>query len=140
MGRYCIVLGLTVVLLTGCRSEGTRPYPVRGTVVLENGQPATDLAGGLITFTSSATKTSSSGEIGPDGTFELSTQRQGDGALPGTYEVAVSPPTREERSERKTKKAHPLPHYTCVPPRVTVEPKTNEVRLTVRPTARGKRE
>ena len=140
MHPHRIVLALAVVLLTGCQSDRTKPYPVRGTVMLENGQPTADLAGGLVTFTSSEMKTSSIGEIDPDGTFALSTRKKGDGAIPGTYEVAVSPPIQEERSERNRKKAQQVPQYVCVQPSVTVEPKTNEIKLTVRKVTRGKSE
>jgi hypothetical protein len=140
MPSHRIVFGLAVVLLTGCQSDRTKPYPVRGTVVLTNGQPATDLAGGLVTFTSSDMKTSSIGEIGPDGTFVLSTEKKGNGAIPGTYEVAVSPPIQEERSERLRKQPQQVPHYVCVQRSIIVEPKTNEVKLTVRQATRGERE
>jgi hypothetical protein len=140
MTRYCSALGLAVLLLAGCSSDPTRPYPVHGKVVLENGQPAADLAGGLVTFSSSEMQTSSTGEIGPDGTFELSTRKKGDGALPGTYEVSVSPSEPEERGERRTTRAHRPPQYVCDQPRVTVQPKTNEVKLAVRKVMPGQRE
>jgi hypothetical protein len=140
MGRHSVVLGLALALVTGCQSNGTGPYPVRGTLLLENGQPATELAGGLVTFSSAEMKKSSIGTIRPDGTFELSTVSQGDGAIPGTYEVSVSGPTNEERSELKTKKAPQTPHYVCVPANVTVEPKTNDVKLTLRDATRRPRE
>jgi hypothetical protein len=139
--RSCyLALGLTVVLLAGCQADKTKPYPVHGKVVLENGQPATELAGGMVTFNSKEMKTSSIGEIGADGTFELTTLQQGDGVIPGTYEVAVSPPTTdEENTDRKRKKIQSVPQYVCLQSSITVEPKRSKVQLTVREATPPKR-
>jgi hypothetical protein len=124
---------LTVVLLAGCQADKTKPYPVHGKVVLENGEPATELVGGTVTFNSSEMRTSSIGEISAGGTFELTTLKKGDGAIPGTYEVAVSLPMMDEEStDRKRKKMPSVPHYVCVQTNITVEPRKNDVQLTVR--------
>jgi hypothetical protein len=113
---------------------------VHGQVVLENGQPATELAGGMVTFSSSELKTSSIGEIGPDGTFELTTLKKGDGAIPGTYEVAVSSPMLDEgNTDRRRAKVPSVPHYVCARTSVTVEPRKNEIKLAVRKATPGKR-
>jgi hypothetical protein len=132
MTRSLIVFGLAAALLSGCQSDRTKAYPVRGTVVLEDGQPATDLAGGLVTFSSAELRTSANGEIRKDGTFELSTLRQGDGAVPGTYEVSVSAPEADERNEHHAKRTAAGLPYVCSQPKITVEAKTNDVKLTVR--------
>jgi len=137
MHSYAKALSVILVFLAGCQSDRTKAYPVSGVVVLENGQPATDLAGGMVTFSSSELKTSSIVEIGIDGTFQLTTLRQGDGAVPGTYEVAVESPT-PETGDRKVKQVQTVPRYVCVQSQVTVEPKRNEIRLTVRKAAAAK--
>jgi hypothetical protein len=140
MTRLHSLLGLAVVLLTGCQSDRTKAYPVRGTVVLENGQLAADLVGGMVTFSSAELKASASGDIRKDGTFTLSTLKEGDGAVPGTYEVLLSPPDVEDRNEHRRAKEPAGPSYVCAQPRVTVEAKTNEVKLTVRKAPPGARE
>jgi hypothetical protein len=87
----CRAAALLLVLgVLGC---GGRPYPVRGTVTLEDGTPVT---AGMVSFeTKDAEKpVTARGEIKPDGSYELSTYKAGDGALPGVYRVAVTPPAQ----------------------------------------------
>ena len=74
-------------ILAGC---GTRHYPVRGTVTLEDGTPVTR---GLVVMecAEGATPVMARGEIKPDGSFQLSTSRPGDGVPPGKYRVLINP-------------------------------------------------
>jgi hypothetical protein len=84
---------VAVVLLFGVLGCGSRPYPVRGTVTLEDGTPVT--AGTVVFEQRDAAKPSSArGVIQSDGKFELSTQRPGDGVVPGMYRVLVAPPAQ----------------------------------------------
>lgn len=87
LGRSLIVAGL--LALAGC---GTRTYPVTGTVQFGDGQPAKELAGGMVTFDAVDGKVSAHGSIQADGTFRLGTNEPDDGAYPGSYRVAVTPP------------------------------------------------
>jgi hypothetical protein len=79
-----------LLLLLGTLGCGARPYPVRGSVTLEDGTPVT---AGMVTFeTKDAEKpVTARGQIQPDGSYELSTYKPGDGVLPGVYRVAVTP-------------------------------------------------
>src|SRR5262245_25965830 len=82
-------LGLLVLLgalpaLTGC---GPRQYPVQGKVTLEDGSPLTR---GMVVFEGTDGAHMARGMIQPDGSYELSTARPGDGARPGRYRVLVS--------------------------------------------------
>jgi hypothetical protein len=116
----------------GC---GPRTYPVEGTVVFDDNRPATELAGGFVTFQPVDDKASAQGSIGPEGTFRLSTFRQGDGALPGPYRVVVSPPPPGGASEAGPP---PLLLDPCFSDpntsdiQVTVEPRKNQVTIPVR--------
>lgn len=78
---------LAAALLGGCATNG--PQPVEGTVVWEDGTPATELATAQVVFDLPAQKTSSRGSVRPDGTFRLTTFRPDDGALPGDYKVMM---------------------------------------------------
>src|SRR5260370_23831932 len=81
------VLFLLVAGMSGC-SSGL--YPVKGKVVFKDGTP---LKGGIVVFESlDHDRVMARGDIGSDGTFSLSTNKPGDGALPGKYRVLVSPP------------------------------------------------
>ena len=84
---------VAVVLLFGVLGCGSRPYPVRGTVTLEDGTPVT--AGTVVFEQRDVEKPMSArGAIQSDGKFELSTLRPGDGAVPGLYRVLVAPPAQ----------------------------------------------
>jgi len=75
------------VTAAGC---GPRMYPVRGTVTLEDGTP---LAKGLVIFErfEGGRALTARGDIGPDGSYELSTEKPGDGVPPGKYRVSINP-------------------------------------------------
>jgi hypothetical protein len=92
------VLVAAALVVAGC-SGGNSPHPVQGTVFLD-GQPATELAGGTVMFNSSELGRSASGEIQADGTFRLGSLKKDDGALPGKYQVTVSPPETPPAGER----------------------------------------
>ena len=124
------LLGLAVaaaIVIGGC-SGADSPYPVHGTVLLD-GQPATELAGGTVVFTSSQLHKSASGRIEADGTYRLGSLAKDDGALPGQYEVSVSPPEGEASSERKGNRSAAKPMTFVAPPnlQVTVERKNNDI-------------
>jgi hypothetical protein len=83
-----ILCGAGLVVMPGCSSDdlGQR-YPVSGQVKY-NGQP---VAKGRITFSpapGNTTGRAAHGEI-EEGRYSLSTQGNNDGALPGSYRVAV---------------------------------------------------
>ena len=84
---------VAVALVFGVVGCGSRSYPVRGTVTLDDGTPMT--AGTVVFEQRDVEKpTSARGAIQSDGTFELSTLRPGDGAVPGMYRVLVAPPAQ----------------------------------------------
>jgi hypothetical protein len=64
-------------------------YPVRGRVVDQQGQAIAGLEGSQIIFTQVDGLTSCVGEIGADGSFEMFTERPGDGVPPGKYQVHI---------------------------------------------------
>jgi hypothetical protein len=78
-----------LLLVVGCGKAGKYPtYWVGGKVSFPDGTPLTK---GSVTFrpVDSSAPVTSRGEIKPDGTYELSTFSQGDGATAGRYEVMV---------------------------------------------------
>ena len=89
---FLVVVG--AVFLAGCgqKFNATPPpkvYPVKGKFLLSSGKP---VSGGIITFhPKTKLGAEASGEIGPDGSFQLTTIVKNDGALPGSYTVSVDP-------------------------------------------------
>ena len=77
-----VLLGCSV--LAGCGDSGSTLAPVKGVVLLD-GQPLTS---GRVT-TVPAKGRGAMGVIGPDGSFELTTESPGDGAVVGAHTVSV---------------------------------------------------
>jgi hypothetical protein len=72
--------------IAGC-SQGPTVYRVKGKVTYQGKALTT----GVVAFHHTDQKSPLvKGEIGPDGTFQLSTRRPGDGAAPGEYRVTVT--------------------------------------------------
>lgn len=121
----------------GC--GGGRAYPVEGKVVFADGQPAAELAGGSVVFESAEANVSATGEIGPDGSFRLTTYKDHDGAPAGKYKVVVTAGDPEEvgaddRPARRKAKRTLDPRFQSLdttPLEVTVEPRANRVTLKV---------
>lgn len=82
--------------LAGCGSGQLDTAPVSGKVSF-NGAP---VPGGTISFYpiggEGGESRPASGVIKPDGTFTLTTYTDGDGAVPGKYNVGFSPPPTPE--------------------------------------------
>ena len=84
---------LAIPLMIGCGGKGT--YPVTGTVIMkETGQPAKELKDYLITFQSVDKPVGANGKVKEDGTFEMGTYTDSDGAILGKHKVAISPPVQ----------------------------------------------
>src|SRR5262249_40207260 len=74
---------------------GPKSYPVSGKVTMKDGSLLTP--DNTIIFEPASIKEkenrfSSRGRIGPDGTFRLSTSREGDGIPAGKYRALLAPP------------------------------------------------
>jgi len=99
----CGCLGL--VVLPGC-GKGT--CKVQGKVVYEDGQQAgNELEGYSVTFESEEDRVSASGLIGSDGTFEVGTFENADGAVAGRHRVAITPPMHERGREARLDSGSP---------------------------------
>jgi hypothetical protein len=90
------ILAILFASITGC--GGRELAEVRGTVSA-NGRPVT---GGTLVFSPIATSEeqppgkSATGDIQPDGTFQLSTYDLHDGAIVGRHRVRFIPPIEDE--------------------------------------------
>ncbi len=105
-------MGVCVCLLlvgAGCGSGGK--HQVRGKVVYANGADVSVLARGWVCFDPvdlEESKSSAKGVILPDGSFVMSTAREGDGVVPGTYRVMVTPPPFFAGRDREKQPPHLL--------------------------------
>jgi hypothetical protein len=132
--RLSHIAGLLAALAaTGCNA-GQRLYPVEGTVLLEDGSPATVLSGGLVSLESVADKSNASGQIEPDGTFRIKTPLGQGGARAGVYRVLVRPPEGADRNHPPIDRRYG--RYDTSGIEITVNDGPNTVTVTVQ--RRGK--
>ncbi len=100
--NLCWTFVLSLPLLTGC---STGLLPVKGKVSYEDGRPVT--AGSVVVESvaeGNAKRNSANGNIQPDGSFQLTTLKSGDGVPEGRYRVAVlSPPLSDDQVGRGEK-------------------------------------
>ncbi|MFO0809356.1 MAG: hypothetical protein U0746_12085 [Gemmataceae bacterium] len=120
----------------GCSGSG--PYPVEGMVVWEDGTPAKELASAQIVFDLPERQTSARGSVQPDGTFQLTTNKANDGALPGKYKVMILEIGRKTMPNDPTMLAPTVMDIRYSDPRTTdleatIEPvKPNKITLRVK--------
>lgn len=134
---------LVAVFAAGCSDNPDRCYPVRGVIVYEDDdQPATALAGGSVSFSRIEGGSSlASGPIEADGSFVLSTRKEGDGAVAGKHRVEIEVPGQEAQTEDVPRRPA---LKTLIDPRtavqeVTVEKKSNSLTLKVKRSSRKAR-
>jgi hypothetical protein len=98
----CTAIGLVLfVLAAGCGGKGTKTYPVRGKVVVKNGQLG-KLVGGYVRLESVPDpKYKALGEIEEDGQFVLASfvddKKSVEGVPEGEYQVRVEPAGGEDK-------------------------------------------
>lgn len=124
-----------LLFFTGCNPEGI--HPVKGQVIWKDTQqPATELAHSLISFEQRGTETSARGQIKPDGSFQLTTNNENDGAKVGEHVVLITEigrlpssndPTRLAPGKIGTRYATP----TTSDLRCTIKPGLNEPKIEV---------
>lgn len=118
--RFAVgVLVAVTGALAGCKESGPKYYPVAGKLVLENdGGVPKSLVRQTIEFQSAhEPNTRAFGEIQPDGSFTLSTWREGRGnmgAIAGTYKarMIIEIPQEEQVAAAKKRKPPIDPRYT----------------------------
>lgn len=79
------MLAAVLMVSVGCNSNPPT-YPVKGTVEFENGRP---VVVGIVECFSEEHKLNARGDIGPDGSFSLTTFSPGDGAVAGGHRCVV---------------------------------------------------
>lgn len=127
----CAVLGF----LPGC--GGKTIYPVNGKVVYSDDTLAKELAGYKLEFEAIDTKldgagVSAAGEVQKDGTFQLTTRTENDGAVVGRHRVLIAPPLPEGDVPAGRRIIDPrYGDYSTSGLEATIEPKTNTVTLKV---------
>jgi len=136
-GRLLLVGSVLLVPVLGCRGRGSDELqPVRGTVIWADGQPAADLAGGVVALQNideGSPQKSIHGEIQGDGSFVLRTAGLGEGVLPGDYRAAVMPlrQVTPGAGKRPTIMAPRFENFGRSGLQVTVEPETDEITIKV---------
>lgn len=81
-----VVAAVWMLFLSGCGAGNLPTYPVEGIVEFEDGER---LKFGNIEFYSPEHQINARGVIARDGTFTLTTYREGDGAVEGRHEIII---------------------------------------------------
>jgi len=100
--RHVVPVSVGLLLFCGCSSNQNTSVvpivPVKGTIIYR-GKPLTK---GQIMFEPVDAGRDAYGTIGPDGTFVMSTFKQGDGAVRGVHKVSVTGVGRNVRTKGET--------------------------------------
>jgi len=90
--RRCLALGAIAAALmlagSGCGSGAAKLYKVSGKVTLD-GAPVSEATVEFEPIDPTGGQKTASGRTGSDGTFSLTTNTSGDGAMAGKYKVAI---------------------------------------------------
>jgi hypothetical protein len=129
------------VLLTGC-SNTNAVYPVKGKISFE-GQPM--MGGGSIALypLSGQKGKMAGGIVAEDGSYVLTTNREGDGSMPGEFRVVITQQTEQEPEAtpdgQAPAKAKSVPQANRIPnvfsdpihspTKITVKPENNEINI-----------
>jgi len=81
---WCLAATVLALCVTGCGDGHAKRVPISGHVLID-GQP---LSRGFIQVIP-ANERAASGEIGPDGSFTLTTYEENDGCVLGTHKVSI---------------------------------------------------
>jgi hypothetical protein len=81
---------LGLIAFIGCGSGGPRTYRIPGKVVYDDGSPVTG-ASVVLQTTVKDQVVAARGMATPDGKFQLTTFKEGDGIVAGEHQVSVSP-------------------------------------------------
>ncbi len=79
------LLSVTLVFSQGCGSSNPKTYPIKGKVTY-NGNAVKN---GSIQFTPDGEGNAATGNLGADGSYEMTTFANNDGVRPGKYKVSI---------------------------------------------------
>jgi hypothetical protein len=128
--RFCF---LSLFVLVGCDSkpEPVSTHPVSGKVIYD-GKAAAGVKVFLLPTSAPMVPQIPSnphGTTGPDGSFTISTFKDGDGAAEGGYQVILLWPPEPKEGEEPTEEDRLLGWYTAVHSKLTAHIKPGENRL-----------
>ena len=130
--KSVVLAALLAATLTGC---GNGTVPVNGTLVFsDNEQPVTGLDQWVVTMELTEKKLSANGILQSDGAFRVGMFEEGDGAVPGTYRVVITPPIASLTSDGPIPKPIIDPatrRLQTTPLEITVKPGMGDVLLKV---------
>jgi hypothetical protein len=131
MRPTAVLIGLGLLLISAPGCDGSKLYPVEGTIVYPDGEAVTGLAGASVEFDPVAGKEGARGEVQADGAFRLGTHKPGDGAAPGEYRVSIQPPLPALDRPAPRVLDRRYENVATSGLRVTIKAETNHLRLEV---------
>jgi hypothetical protein len=89
VGFRCAILAASLAFAAGCGDSKATPYPVSGKLLVDGKEPDGALVRLWPVDSDGPDAIRPLGYVQPDGTFQLTTQKENDGAPPGRYKVTV---------------------------------------------------
>jgi len=117
--------------VSGGRLGDRNIYPASGEVVDREGKPIPLLKGARIEFDSQEAKKTASGTVDEQGHFQITTEKENDGAWLGKHRVLIARPFFGMDKPGPRSIPDRYGNFTTSGLEVTVEPKDNHFTLTV---------
>ena len=125
-----LMVGFPAIFLAGC--GGTRTiFPVDGKITDMDGQPIPGLGGHTVEFDSLDAKSSAIGPVREDGSFRMTTTREGDGAWVGKQRVLISRPGSDTDAPPPRVIAAKYEEFATSELTIVVKPESNHLTLKV---------
>ena len=119
---YLLLLVVAGAPMAGCGQKGSELVAVSGQVTMD-GEPVGE---GQIQFFPDSGRPAS-GELGPDGRYQLTTYEAGDGVLPGAYKVTVTAVKTHDPREKFASFEEEREYYTQLDAQAPVAETTTQV-------------
>ena len=85
----CMAIVSLTLIASGCGEEGPKTYPVKGKITHKGGKPVN--SGNILFESLSDPKVQASGELQPDGSFEMASNLGKPGTIAGEHRVLILP-------------------------------------------------
>lgn len=130
--RWSPLLGLMAILLfPGCGKRGPQTYRIPGKLVYEDNSPVPG-ASVVLQTTVDGQLIDARGMASPDGKFDLTTFRDGDGVVAGDHQVAISPlPAPDGAKPAQPPVPSQYWDFSSSGLRTSVTPQTKEIVITI---------
>jgi hypothetical protein len=128
-GSACLIALCVGLAQSGCGDGLPKTYPVRGKVIFKGGKPMT--SGTVMVQSVTHPDIVASGDLGPDGSFELHSSLGKPGMVEGELRVLIEPPLPEYGEKAAVGKSYQRFETSGIT--IAVTPEDNDVTIEIDP-------